>query len=143
MTTPHLDVVHGKPLDRRLAAGPGDGPAAVHLSGPVHLHIHAGGPPERPAAAARPPRSLLWPVLLGAALLGGGYALGLRTAASVGEPAASAAPGNAALPPPPASGLPAPPSPPPALQRQLARPPVVTPPAGAAPAGRNPFGFSD
>ena len=142
MTTPHLNVLDGRPPDARPPTIPPDDPAQLQVSGPVQVHIHLGAIPGPATPPPHPPRTVVWPVLLGVALLGGGYVAGLRSATPPLEPAGASAPGNGTLPPPP-SMAPQAPSIPPALRQPLSRPPVVTPPPGAAPAGRNPFGQSD
>ena len=145
MTTPHLNVMDGRPPSVRPAESGGQ-PASLQFAGPVQVHIHVGGPAAAPPPASAQ-RSLFLPVLLGLALLGGGYVVGLRSGPALPGPAANAAPENGTVPPPPLltppAPLPGPPTVPPALQRQLAKPPSVIPPPGAGAPGRNPFGLKD
>jgi len=154
MTSPNLSILHGgNPAPS--SAHPQDGMAQLHLSGPVQVHVHLGqapGPAVQSGSTSQRPFPVML-ALLGLALASGGYLAGtLHGAAS---PGASTAVDDLLLPPPsaplaaqptaPASTQPvAPGDMPLALRQQLARPPVVTPPPGAAPApARNPFGLGN
>lgn len=150
MTGPNLSLLHGgDPASAPAAVA--DGAARLHLSGPVQVHIHLGQAPTHTTTAdvaASPRRFPLALALVGLALAGGGYLAGSRHPATTPVADAAGLPPSATLPMPP--DIPLPPLPqranelPPALQQQLARPPVVTPPPGslAAP-GRNPFGLGN
>ncbi len=150
MTMPNVSVLHGG--DPAPAPGPSvEGAVHLHLSGPVQVHVHLGHPPQAAAqAVATNPRRFPFALaLLGLALAGGGYLAGVRHPASPANADLAGLPSAAMLPPMPEAPLPALPQragelPPPALQQQLARVPVVTPPPGGAPApGRNPFGLGN
>jgi len=150
MTGPNLSLLHGgdpAPTPSSLV----DGAAHLHLSGPVQVHIHLGPAPHDtalPSAAKGPRRFPFMLALLGLALAGGGYFAGTRHPAPPASADTAGLPPSAMLPVPPDLPLPALPQRanelPPAIQQQLARPPVVTPPPGspAAP-GRNPFGLGN
>ena len=142
MTTPHLNVLDGRQPNARPSATPAGDPAHLQVSGPVQVHVHIGGPPAPGTPPPRSLRSVVWPVLLGAVLLGGGYAAGRRGATAPVEPAGASVPENGTLPPPPLLNQAAP-AIPPALRRPLSQPPTITPPPGAAPSARNPFGLSE
>ena len=149
MSMPNVSVLHGG--DPAPASGhPTEGAAHLHLSGPVQVHVHLGHPPQAAAqaVATNPCRFPFALALLGIALAGGGYLAGARHPASPANAELAGLPSAAMLPSPPEAPLPALPQRagelPPALQQQLARPPVVTPPPGGAPApGRNPFGLGN
>jgi len=150
MTAPNLSLLHGgdpAPASSSLM----DGAAHLHLSGPVQVHIHLGPAPHDtalPSAAKSPRRLPILAVLAGLAFAGGGYLAGSRHPAPPASADTAGPPPSAMLPVPPDPPLPALPKQanelPPAIQQQLARPPVVTPPPGspAAP-GRNPFGLGN
>lgn len=151
MTGPNLSLLHGgdpAPAPSSLV----DGAAHLHLSGPVQVHIHLGSAPHDtalPSAAKSPRRFPIALALLGLALAGGGgYLAGSRQPAPPASADTTGLPSAAMLPMPPDPPLPALPQRanelPPAIQQQLARPPVVTPPPGSpAASGRNPFGLGN
>lgn len=164
MTTSNISILHGG-NSAPSSAQPPDGMAQLHLSGPVQVHVHLGQAPG-PAVQSGSTSQRSSPVmlaLLGLALAGGGYLAGTRHGAAPPPRADSASAAVDDLPPPPplaplaalptapasmaatASIQPAAPGDMPlALRQQLARPPVVTPPPGAAPApARNPFGLGN
>ncbi len=122
-------------------------------SSPMHIHIHLGDPvasvamPSAPvvAAAAAPRRSgFSWLAItgLGLFLVSAGF-IGGRWEQASADPAVSSihlpiAPQDQAFEPQQAARIP------PALQRELAMPPTVTPPQDAAPASaKPPFGLQN
>ena len=150
MTGPNLSLLHGGDPNPSPNPSP-DGAAHLHLSGPVQVHIHLGPAPHDtalPSAARNPRRLSIVAVLAGLVFAGGGYLAGSRHPAPPASADTSGLPSAAMLPMPPDPPLPALPQRanelPPAIQQQLARPPVVTPPPGSPSApGRNPFGLGN
>ncbi len=149
MTSPNPNVLHGG--DPAPAPSPSaEGAAHLHLSGPMQVHVHLGQAPypTAQAVATNPRRFPFALALLGLVLAGGGYLAGSRHPVPPANADVAALPSAAMLPSPPDALLPAMPQRPgelpPAMQQQLAHPPVVTPPpeGGAAPA-RNPFGLGN
>jgi len=158
MTTPNLSIPHGGSPASALSRS-AEGAAQLHLSGPVQVHVRLGQAPG-PAVQSGSTSQRSFPVMLaliGLALAGGGYLAGTRHGAAPPPRADSASAAvDDLLPPPPSAPLAAQPAAPASLQpaapgdmplalrQQLARPPVVTPPPGAAPApARNPFGLGN
>lgn len=150
MTGPNLSLLHSGDPNPSPIPSP-EGAAQLHLSGPVQVHVYLGPAPHDaalPSAAKSPRRLPIVAVLAGLALAGGGYLAGSRHPAPPASADTAGLPPSAMLSVPPDPPLPALPKQanelPPAIQQQLARPPVVTPPPGspAAP-GRNPFGLGN